>query len=92
MSHRYSVANARSRLPAIIDQAEAGCEIELTRRGTPVAVVVSLRTLERLRNNRPQFSDVYRNFLKRYALDEVGLDRDFAASTRDRGLGREVRL
>jgi hypothetical protein len=30
---RYSIAEARPQLPAIIDQAESGLEIELTRRG-----------------------------------------------------------
>ena len=43
MTKRYSVAEARSSLPTIVDQVEAGQEIELTRRGIGVAVVVSLR-------------------------------------------------
>ena len=45
MAKRYSIAEARSNLSSIVDQAEAGQEIELTRRGKPVAVVVSLREL-----------------------------------------------
>ena len=48
VSKRYSIAEARSNLPSIVDQAEAGHEIELTRRGKPVAVLVSLRELQRL--------------------------------------------
>lgn len=92
VSRRYSIAEARSSLPAIIDQAEAGLGIELTRRGKPVAVVVSIREFGRLRGDKALFGDAYRNFLKKYSLEEVGLDDDFAASTRVKGGGREVAL
>lgn len=92
MPRRYSIADARTNLPTIVDQAEGGLSIELTRRGTPVAVVVSLREFERLRGERPRFGDVYKSFLKKYSLADVGLDEDFVRSARDRGLGREVSL
>ncbi|WP_437681530.1 type II toxin-antitoxin system Phd/YefM family antitoxin [Sorangium sp. So ce131] len=92
MAHRYSVAEARAQLPSIIEQAEAGEAVEITRRGRPVAVVLSREEFERLRSDRPRFGDVYRAFLRRFPLDEVGLDRDFAASVRDRSPGRRVKL
>lgn len=92
MSQRYSLAEARSHLPTIVDEAEAGQAIELTRRGKPVAVVVSHREFERLRGNRPTFGDVYRTFLEHHSLDEVGIDDRFAASTHDRSQGRKVAL
>jgi prevent-host-death family protein len=92
MAHRYSVAEARAHLPSIIDQAEAGETVELTRRGRPVAVVLSREAFERLRAERPRFSDVYRAFRARFPLEEVGLERNFAASVRDRSPGRSVKL
>ena len=92
MSQRYSIAEARSRLPKIVDQAEAGVEIELTRRGQPVAVVVSHREFERLRGKRLHFRDAYRKFLKTHSLQEVGVDDDFATSARDRTIGRKVSI
>jgi prevent-host-death family protein len=92
MAHRYSVAEARAHLPSIIEQAEAGEAIELTRRGRPVAVVLSREEFDRLRSDRPSFGDAYRAFRKRYPLDEVGLERDFAQSVRDRSPGRQVKL
>ncbi|MCX6546125.1 MAG: type II toxin-antitoxin system prevent-host-death family antitoxin [Acidobacteria bacterium] len=92
MSHRYSIAEARSSLPSIVDQAEAGVEIELTRRGKPVAAVVALRVLERLRADRPRFRTAYLDFLKRYSLDEVGFDNDFFAPIREKSAGRTVSL
>lgn len=92
MPKRYSIAEARSNLPAIVDQVESGQEIELTRRGKPVAVVVSLRELERLRNERPRFSDAYRKFLEAHSLPEVGSEDDVFAAARSRDPGRKVSL
>ena len=92
MSKKYSIAEARSQLPTIVDQAEAGVEIELTRRGHPVAVVVSHREFERLRGKRLHFSDAYRRFLERYSLREIGIQRDFVTTVRDRTTGRKVSL
>ena len=92
MSRRYSIAEARTHLPAIVDQAEAGVEVELTRRGRPVAVVVSRQELERLRGTHLPFADAYRKFLERHRLEDVGVEDDFAASVRDRGKGRKVTL
>ena len=92
MAKRYSIAEARSNLPTIVDQAEAGQEIELTRRGKAVAVVVSLRELSRLRGERPPFGAAYKQFLETHALSEVGLDEDFLAATRDTTAGRAVVL
>jgi prevent-host-death family protein len=92
MAHRYSIAEARTSLPAIVDQAEAGLTVELTRRGKPVAVVVSLREFERSRTDRPRFGEAYRNFLNKHALKDIGLEPHFVTSLRDRDLGRKVSL
>ena len=92
MSKRYSIAEARSSLPTIVDQAEGGQEIELTRRGRPVAVVVSLRELERLRGEQAHFRDAYGKFLKKFPLREIGLDEDFFDSVRGVEPGRKVEL
>jgi prevent-host-death family protein len=89
-SKQYSIAQARSSLPTIVDEAEAGVDVELTRRGKPVAAVISLEKLERLRGERPRFADAYRDFLTKYSLDEVGLDEAFVRSLREKDRGREV--
>jgi len=92
MPKQYSIAEARASLPSIVDQAEAGHEIELTRRGRPVAVVMSLREFERLQGGRASFGDVYRRFLQEHRPHELGMDDDVFASTRDRTTGRKVVL
>jgi prevent-host-death family protein len=92
MPKRYSIADARTHLPSIVDEAEAGEEIELTRRGKPVAAIVSLRELERLRGARTVFSEAYRRFLKSHALRDIGVDAEVFQNTRDRESGRKVSL
>ena len=92
MPRRYSIAEARSRLPSLIDEAESGIDVELTRRGRPVAVLVSRRELERLRGKRRHFSDAYRTFLERHSLEEIGVENDFAGLIRDKTTGRKVSL
>lgn len=92
MPRQYSIADARANLPDIVDQAEAGVEVELTRRGQPVAVVVSRRTFDRLREQRGQFSDAYQRFLDQFSLDEIGLEPDELSASRDTTTGRRVTL
>jgi prevent-host-death family protein len=90
MAHKYSLAEAKAQLPAIIDQAEEGETIELTRHGKSIAVVISLAEFERLKGSRSRskFGDTYRAFLDKFSLTEVGVDKRFAASTRNRARGR----
>ena len=86
------MAEARSRLPTIVAEAEAGREIELTRRGLTVAVVTSVQAFERLRGARRQFGETCRAFREQHPLDEIGLDDNFPIATRDRTEGRNVIL
>jgi prevent-host-death family protein len=92
MPKSYSVADARAHLPDILDEVEAGREVRLTRRGRPVAVVLSAQQYETLRSQYSRFADAYRAFLARYSVQEIDLDDEFFDSLRDRGPGRRVRL
>ena len=89
MSKRYSIAEARANLPTIVREAESGKEIQLTRRGRPVAMVVSSQQYERL---RPRFVEAYRSFVKKFPPNEVGLDNGFFELIRQESAGREVPL
>ncbi|HUF24699.1 MAG TPA: type II toxin-antitoxin system prevent-host-death family antitoxin [Vicinamibacterales bacterium] len=88
MSRRYSIAEARSRLARIVAEAETGAPIELTRRGRPVAVLVSHQGFQRLRGQQGQFGSAYSRFLETHDLEEIGIDDDFAYTERDRTPGR----
>lgn len=92
MGKSYSVADARAHLPEILNEVEAGKEVQLTRRGRPVAVVLSPERYDALRRERTTFGDAYRAFAERYAPGDIALEPDFFDSLRDRALGRRVRL
>jgi prevent-host-death family protein len=92
MSKSYSVAAARAHLPDILDDVEAGKDVELTRRGRPVALVLSPQRYEMLRSEHTNFGDAYRAFLGRHTAEEIGLAPGFPGSLRAREPGRRVRL
>lgn len=92
MSRRYSIAEARARLSDLVNQAEAGQAVELTRRGQPIAVLLSVAEVARLRAERARFADAYRDFLAQHPLDQVGIEGAVFARARDRTPGRDVSL
>ncbi|MGH8729354.1 MAG: type II toxin-antitoxin system Phd/YefM family antitoxin [Burkholderiales bacterium] len=48
MEQQYSIAQARDQLPGIVHEVEKGKTVTLTRRGKPVARLVSVREYDRL--------------------------------------------
>lgn len=86
-----SIAEARNRLPALVHAVEKGPPVRLTRRGKPVAMLVSFEEYERL---RPQRRDLWRaieEFRERTDLSDLDVDEIFAG-VRDRSPGREVEI
>ena len=79
MTKSYSMADARANLSDILDAVEDGKEVQLTRRGFPVAVVLSQERYDALRGERSNFGDAYRAFIERHAPVDIGLDADFFA-------------
>jgi prevent-host-death family protein len=92
MGKSYSVADARARLPDILDEVEAGKEVQLTRRGRPVAILLSLDRYDALRRDRSNFADAYRAFTDHHSPEDIALEPDFFQSIRDRAPGRRVPL
>lgn len=88
---KYSIAKARSSLSVLVDQVAAGRPVELTRRGEPVAVLISRGDFDRLNGPRERFSDAYRRYLEHFVLADVGFDPPFTPA-RDRNPGRKVAL
>jgi prevent-host-death family protein len=91
MSKRYSIADARRNLPTLVNEAESGSEIQLTRRGRPVAVVVSLEEYERLKAPRTSFAEAYGAFRAKFSA-AGGITPSYFRSIRERGRGRKVDL
>ena len=92
MSKSYSVANARAKLADIVSEVEAGSDVELTRRGKKVAVLVSAARYARLRGERVAFITAYETFRAEHDLAESGVDREWARELRPRDVGRPVKF
>ncbi len=91
MPKQYSIAAARNQLPALIHGVEAGNAIELTRRGRPVAVLVSFDEYQELRGAKPDLWSAIERF--RATTDLEALDVDAVLEgVRDRSPGREPEL
>ena len=88
MSSKYSVAEARANLPKILDEVELGREIELTRRGKRVAVMISVEEYERLSGRQRDFAKAYETHREKYS----GLERSVLEGLRDKTAGRKVQL
>lgn len=87
---RRSVAEARRNLPRLIRAVEDGRTVEITRRGEPVAVLVSRQRFEELSGGRPGFMEAYRAFVQKTDLAALDLDPDeIFARVRDRSPGRD---
>jgi len=90
VSKTYSIAQARQNLPRLVHEAEAGVPVELTRRGKPVAVVVSVHEYQRLTGQRPDFMESYRAWRVEHDVDNLDLDPDeIFGDLRDPSPGRE---
>ncbi len=87
---QYSIAEAKNGLPQLVRKVEAGDDVQLTRRGKPVAVVVSTRRYQELKTDRPSFWESYQRFRQEHDLARLALDTDeIFGATRDPSPGRE---
>ena len=91
MARRKTIAEARDNLARLIHEVEDGEPVEITRRGRPVAVLLSLAALERLRSGRTGFWDALVDYRDEHDLDALALD-EALEDVRDRSLGRPVEL
>ncbi len=93
----YSIAEARDKFAALIHQVETGSEpVRVTRRGEPVAVILSLEVYEQLSKTPPaqrDFWESYQAWRERWAVEEWDDEFDPFADVRDRTYtGPEVEL
>jgi prevent-host-death family protein len=76
MSRRYSIAKARENLAAILDELDHERTIEITRRGRPVAVLISKATFDQMNSPRQGFWSAYEAFQRRWNLSDLNIDPD----------------
>ena len=91
MTKKYSITEARRNLPRLVQEAEQGKMVQLTRRDETVAVLVGHQKFEQLATGRRSFGEVYREFKTTFDLAKLDLDPDeIFASVRDTAPGRQV--
>jgi prevent-host-death family protein len=87
----YSIAEANSKLAQIVREAEEGRPVELTRRGQPVAVVLSTHEYRRLNHASTKHRDwweSYQQWRKSVDWNDFDID-DILKDVRDKSPGRD---
>ena len=90
MPKSFSVAEARQSFARVIQTAERGRVVEITRRGQPVAVVLSAAQYLALAGKGPFFSAAVDEVRAQHGVDGLGIGDDDFAGLRDTSPGREV--
>lgn len=92
MQKQFSIAEAKNKLPTIIHDVEKGPHVELTRRGKPVAVLLSIQEYEKLSRKYKGFWNAISDFRRKINGEKIDIsDSDFL-ELRDKSTGREVEL
>lgn len=93
MGEQHSIAEARSKLPQLVREAESGKAVELTRRGEGVAVLIGRKQYERLVSRSRRFSEAWDDFASEVELAKLNINPDDVfASVRDTAPGRDPGL
>ena len=92
MPKQYSIAEARDHFTTIVRDVEQESAIELTRRGKPVAVLLSIQEYKRLSSSQGGFWKAFIAFRNRVNLQDLGIEPDIFTGLRDQSPGREIAL
>ncbi len=91
MVKKYSIAEARDNLSHLIREAETGIQVELTRRGKAVAVLVGIENSERMPDKKPGFWEALQKFRREHDLVELNIDPDeIWGDVRDTSPGQRI--
>jgi len=92
VKRQFPIAEAKNKLPSIIHQVEKGSSVELTRRGEPVAVLLSVNEYQRMNQKSRGFWNALMTFRQAIQDEAVKItDLDFEG-LRDSSSGREVQF
>lgn len=89
MAKRYPISEARNNLPNLVREVEHGPPVELTRRGQPVAVLLSINEFQRLTSGKKDLWSAIQDFRARHDLSGLDIDQIYA-DVRDHSPGREI--
>jgi prevent-host-death family protein len=87
---KYSIAEARRNLVAVVRELDKKDAIEITRRGEPVAVLLSMGAYRRLTAPTANFWDAYQAFRQAVPLSKLDIQPEVFEGVRDRSAGGEA--
>lgn len=90
MAKSYSIAEARDKFATIVHSVEEATAVELTRRGKPVAVLLSIEEYRRLLAGRKSFWNAYTEFRGGVDPRRLGIGPETFEGLRDASPGRET--
>lgn len=91
--NQASIADAKNHFPRLVQQAEAGEKVCITRRGRPVAVLLSAEAYERLTSPKLGLSEFLSDWRKEMKEACVPFpEAEVFQSLRDKSPGREIDL
>lgn len=85
----YSIAQTRDKFTSIIHDVEKSCSVEVTRRGKPIAIILSIAEYQRLKGGRQNFWDACQQFRESTNWDEVDVGAETFEDVRDHSTGRK---
>ena len=92
MLKQYSIAEARDMFASLVRKVEKDEPVEVTRRGKPVAVLLSIEEYQRLQAQRIGFWQAFNNFRSKFDLQELSIEPEIFTAHRDDAPGREAFL
>lgn len=87
---RYSIAEARNHFAEIVHDLKHNSRVEVTRRGRPVAILISVEEFELLRAGNVTFTSAYEAFRNTHDLTKEEIDPGVFEGLRDTSSGREM--
>ncbi len=90
MMPTYSVAEARNRFAEIVHDLKNVSKVEVTRRGRPVAILISIEEFEMLRAGNVGFTSAYEAFRSKFDLTNAKIEPEVFEDLRDPSQGREM--
>lgn len=91
MQKQYSIAEAKNKFPSIVHDVEEGTIVQFTRRGRPVAVLVSLGDYERLSKHKNGFWAALQTFRSNtFKNSDIAINDTEFKGLRDNDPGREM--
>jgi len=90
----YSIAEARNQFAALVrDAEESNQPVQVTRRGQPVAVILSAEEYARLLANQPErdFWAAYKEWRQKWQVSELDMDpEEIWGDVRERTLAPDI--